>query len=376
MPTWIIVLSSAIGASLLTIALVVAEVTNAPRSDIATILMPHLPVLAVGALGVYGLGAMLLTTTNLVASMLWMRHHLGRATVDRTPAWHDWIAALGTDGFRRLATRSAQAGPETADDSVVRPAPFAADEARSEIARRNYICLARSHFLSVLIVLVGIVGLGVAQDHGALPFQTGMIPTISAILIVAGLLLLAALGRIAIDVTAEPLLETIAQLTVEPEEIGLLRRAVSLLEAGRNRPAADDGIGELPARFPERLVAAFEQGHLPLLDAVSRLSEITRALEATMRTSVEAFETTMHSAAVQQRPVDDDKIVGDISFSELQAAVEELTVVLRRLTAAPENMEEATPPAGYATVPVRRKAPAPGLARELRGLLQEIDAAR
>ena len=376
MPTWIIVLSSAIGAIVLATALAVAEVMNAPRSDIATILMPHLPVLAVGALGVYGLGAVLLTTTNLVASMLWMRHHLGRAAVDRTPAWRDWIAALGTNGFRRLANRSAHAGPETADDGAVVPARFSADEARREIARCNYICLARSHFLSVLIVLVGIVGLGVAQNHGALPFQTGVIPTVSAILIVAGLLLLAALGRIAVDVTAEPLLETIAQLTVEPEEIGLLRRVVSLLEAGRNRPVADDSIGELPARLPERLVAAFEQGHLPLLDAVSRLSEITQALEATMHTSVEAFETTMRSAAEQQRPVDDGKIGGAMSFPELQAAVEELTVVLRRLTAAPENMEEATPLAGYASVPARRKAPAPGLARELRGLLQEIDAGR
>jgi len=376
MPTWIIVLSSAIGAIVLATVLAVAEVINAPRSDIATILVPHLPVLAVGALGVYGLGAMLLTTTNLVASMLWMRHHLGRAAVDRTPAWRDWIAALGTTEFRRLATRAAQAGPETTDDGAVVPARFSADEARREIARCNYICLARSHFLSVLIVLVGIVGLGVAQNRGALPFQTGVIPTVSATLIVAGLLLLAALGRIAVDVTAEPLLETIARLPVEPEEIGLLRRVVSLLEAGRNRPAADDSIGELSARLPERLVAAFEQGRLLLLDAVSRLSEITQAVEATMRASVEAFETTMRSAAVQQRSVDDDKIVGAMSFPELQAAVEELTVVLRRLTVVPENMEEATSLAGYASLPARRKAPAPGLARELRGLLQEIDAAR
>ncbi len=370
MPTWMIVLSSAIGAMVLTTALAVAEVMNAPRADIATILIPHLPVLAVGALGVYGLGAMLLTTTNLIASLIWMRHHLGRAALGRTPAWHDLIAALGTNGFRRLATRSAQAGTESADHGVVLPAPFTADEVRREIARRNYICLARSHFLSVLIVLVGIVGLGVAQNHAALPFQTGVIPTLSAILIVAGLLLLAVLGRVAIDVTAEPLLGTIAQLTVEPEEVGLLRRVVSLLEAGRGHPAEDDGIGELPARFPERLVAAFEQGHLPLLNAVGRLSEITQALEAAMRTSVEAFETSMRSAAVQQRPVDDDKV------PELQAAVEELTAVLRRLSAVPENIEEATPLAGYAAVPARRKAPGPGLARELRGLLQEIDAAR
>jgi hypothetical protein len=374
MPNWLIVLSSGIGAIVLATALAVAEVMNAPHSGIGTILMPHVPVLAVAALGVYGLGAMLLTTTNLVVSMIWMRHHLGRTVFGRTLAWQDWIAALGTDGFRRLAKRSAQAGPEIADDSFAPPDPFAADEARREIARRNYICLARSHFLSALIVLVGIVGLGVAQNHGALPFQTGVIPMLSAILIVAGLLLLSALGRIAIDVTAEPLLETIAHMTVEPEEIGLLRRVVSLLDAGRDDPASDERIGELPARFPEQLVAAFEQGHLTLLDAVSRLSDITQALEAAMRTSAEAFETTMRSAAAQQRPVDDAKIGSAMSFPELQAAVEELTAVLRRLSAGPE--EEATPLAAYATAPARRKAPAPGLARELRGLLQEIDAAR
>ena len=103
MPTWSIVLSSAIGAIVLAAALVVAEVINAPSSEVGTILVSHLPVLAVGALGMYGLAAMLLTTTNLVASMIWMRHHLGRAPLSRMPDWHDWIAALGTNGFRRRA---------------------------------------------------------------------------------------------------------------------------------------------------------------------------------------------------------------------------------------------------------------------------------
>ena len=70
------------------------------------------------------------------------------------------------------------------------------------------------------------------------------------------------------------------------------------------------------------------------------------------------------------------KLRGAMSFPELQAAVEELTAVLRRLSAAPEDTEATAPLAAYAAAPARRKAPAPGLARELRGLLQEIDAAR
>jgi hypothetical protein len=94
-----------------------------------------------------------------------------------------------------------------------------------------------------------------------------------------------------------------------------------------------------------------------------------------MRISVEAFEATMRSAAAQQRPVDDRKIAGAMSFPELQAAVEELTAVIRRLSAAPEETEEAASLAAH-TGPSRREAPAPGLARELQRLLQEFDAAR
>ena len=134
--------------------------------------------------------------------------------------------------------------------------------------------------------------------------------------------------------------------------------------------------GELPARFPERLVAAIGQGNLPLLNTVSRLSENTQALEAAIRASIEATETTIRSAAAQQRPVDYDKTAEAKSFPELQAAVEELTAVLRRLSTLPGDMVEAPALAAHGAVPARRKAPAPGLARELRGLLQEIDAAR
>ena len=213
-------------------------------------------------------------------------------------------------------------------------------------------------------MLVGIVGLGIAQDRGVLPVQTGAIPTVSAILIVVGLVLLAALGRIAIDVTAEPLLETISPLSPEANEIGLLRRIVSLLEPARGVAEADR-ISELPPRFPAQLVSAFEEGHRPLLDAIHRLSENTQALEAALHSSVAAFERNVRAAGAQQKPVDD----GAASSAELQAAVEDLTAVLRRLSAVPE---EAQPP----VLAGRRTALSPGLARELRRLLSEIDAAR
>lgn len=375
MPPWTIVLSSAIAAIVVTAALAIPEVVNASRSEIGTALLPHLPALAVAALGVYGLVAMSLTTTGLVAGMLRIRNHLARAVLAPARARQDWIAMLGPNWFRRqLVAGAGQTGAETATDDATYPVTLAVDEVRSEITRRHYISLARSHFFSVLIVLIGIVGLGIAQDRGALPFQTGVIPTVAAILIVAGLLLLALLGRIAIDVTAEPLLETIAQPPAEQIELGLLRRIVALLEAARDRVAADDRISEYPVQFAEQLASTFERGHRALLDAVSRLSASNQALETAMRSSVEAIGTTMRSTAAQQRPVDDDRDAITAAIPELQAAVEELTAVLRRLSAGPEYAEETTFPGD--AVPSGGKPPAPGLARELRRLLQEIDAAR
>ena len=82
----------------------------------------------------------------------------------------------------------------------------------------------------------------------------------------------------------------------------------------------------------------------------------------------------MHSAAAQQRPIEDSKLSGAAGFSELQTAVAELTAVLQRLSAAPEGGEEAKPATDRA--PRSRIAAAPRLARELRQLLQEIETAR
>jgi hypothetical protein len=377
MRPWMIVLSSAIGAIVVGAALAVPEVLNAPRPEIGPGLLPHLPALAVAALATYALCAMLLTTATLLAGTLRVRHHLARTGSDRAPTQRDWVADFGANGFQQLAPRLAPglAQPARADGRVVLQARFNPNEARGEIARLYYISLARTHFFSALIVLTGAVGLGLAQDHNSLPFPSGAIPTTSAILILVGLVLLAVLGRIAIDVTAEPLLETIAQLPAERVEVGLLRHAVELLEMACNAAPAfrDDRAPSAPPQLPERLVAVIEQGHHTLLDAVGRLTANTQALGATVRSSVETLETTLRASAVQQQPIDESKVANTAALPELQAAVEELTAVLQRLSALPEDTEGPS----LASDPVsRRKMPAPRLARELQKLLQEIEAAR
>jgi len=86
--------------------------------------------------------------------------------------------------------------------------------------------LARAHFFSALIVLTALVGLGLAQDHEAARLALVTIPTTPAMLILIGLILLAILSRIAVDVAVEPLIEAISELPAEGVEIGLLRRTV------------------------------------------------------------------------------------------------------------------------------------------------------
>jgi methyl-accepting chemotaxis protein len=393
-----IVLSSAAGAIVIAAALAIPEVSNAPRDAIGSTLLPHVFALVVAAIAVYALCAMLLATAALVAGSLRVRQQLLRATADRTLSPRQWVAVLGANGFRQLAARLApmlvQAGG--ADGRVMLQTWFNPDETRSEVARLYYISLARSHFFSALIVLAGVVGLGLAQDRGSLLLLPGAIPTASAILILVGLLLLAALGRIVIDVTAEPLIETIAQLPTERIEVALLRRAVELLDVARAAPASQQqATAATPPQLLEGLVAVIEKSHRAVLDAVNRLTANTQTLEAAVRSSAEIVATMEHAAAAPQQPID--------GLPELQGAVEELTAVIRDLNGAPREVasgnsaaipqqsidglpelrgavEELTAVIRGLNLPPaeapRSETPQPQLAREIQQLLQEIEGAR
>jgi len=400
MRPWMIVLSSAAGAIAIAAGLAIPELSNAPRDVLGQTLLSHIFALAVAAIAVYALCAMLLATAALVAGSLRIRQYLVRASADRTFTQRQWVAVLGANGFRQLASRLTpmlvQSG--SADGRLVLQTPFNADAARSEVARLYYISLARSHFFSALIVLAGVVGLGLAQDRGSLLLLPGAIPTASAILILVGLMLLAALGRIVIDVTAEPLIETISLLPAERVDAGLLRRAVELLEsASASPPLQSNPAAAAPPQLLEGLVAVIERGHRAVLDAVGRLTANTQRLEAAVRSSAEIVATMGHAAA---QPSTD-------RFPELQGAVEELTAVVRELKLAPREaaagdaaafqqpidglaelrgaVEELTAvirglslaaPEAPSVSAARTDTTAPQLAREIQELLQEIEGAR
>jgi hypothetical protein len=226
MRLWLIVLTSAIGAIVVTTAMVRPELLETPRSDFGSILLPYSSMLAVAALAVYALCAVALVTGTLVAEVLFVRRRLERMSAYRTPAQPNWTAAFGATGLHRLvpwpvAESGRRAG---ASEKILLQGRFSVTAARGEVARLHYVWLARAHFFSALIVLIAIVGVGLAQEHGSVPLPMGAIPTVPAILMLVGLILLSILGRIALDVSAEPLIEAVSQLAAAPLEVALLRR--------------------------------------------------------------------------------------------------------------------------------------------------------
>lgn len=256
MRTWIIVAVSLVVAVAAATALVPSELMAAPHAAALPRLAAVLPPAVVTALAVYALCAIVLGSCGLIVEALRVRRHLERNPAHHGPARADWTAIFETSPLRRLVPARAptQPRPPPADGTVVLLGPFRARDARREIARLYYTGAARSHFFSALLLLAAAAVLGAAQLAGPLPHLRWAIPAVPAALAAGGLVLLAVLARIAVDVAAEPLIDAISRLPAETVEAGLLRRAAELFEsAGEAGPARAAAAPAPAAPLPERL---------------------------------------------------------------------------------------------------------------------------
>jgi hypothetical protein len=372
MRPWMIVLSSAAVAIAAAAAMASPALLLSTRAGIVPAVTPLIPTLVVTMLAVYALCAILLTTGNLIVLSLNLRRHLTRTPPYQGPARPDWTAAFAAGGLGRLALLPAHPQPRPArpDGTVVLQSRFRPGEARKEVSRLCYIWAARTHFFSASIALAALVALGLAQQRGPLPVVPGLIPTIPAGLILIGLILLAVLARLAIDVTIDPLIETIAGLPAEPVDVALLRRAVELLESAQSpRPerARNDAASML--QIPDRLVGAVEEGHRALSAAIERLSATTDGLAAITRSSIEALESAFRAAEPHQPPAAEPTVADAAELSQLRQAVVALTAALERVPTGPVGGAGAVP--GRDLV-ARHRDTQPDLADQLKQLLQEV----
>ncbi|MGH7064173.1 MAG: hypothetical protein ACREET_08840 [Stellaceae bacterium] len=380
MRPWIIVSAAIAGAVAVAVAIAWPELATIPRAAILPALLPRLPVLAMGFLGVYALCTVGLTTAGLIGAALRLRRRLGHAVhLAANPL--GWVAAFETTGLTTLAPQPAPVQPRSAweESPVLWQARPDRRAARAEAARLYYIGLARTHFCSALIAIAAIIALGLAQDHSQVVRLAGRVPTVPAGLILVGLVLLAVLGRLAVDVTFEPVIETISRLPIDPMEMRLLRRAVEVLDGARGPTLADgrgpagssapgsSGPGSSGSGLPERLAGVLEDGHRNLVEAIAHLSATADALGDTTRSSLEAIEAALRQP-LPPAPASGEGGAG-VRLDELQGAVEALTAALDRTSAA---ADAAGMPLARAELAAAHNPAEPQLARELQKLLQEI----
>jgi hypothetical protein len=359
MRPWITAAASVAAALAAAAALVRPALTLTSRSALLSSLVPVLPTFAVAALAVYGLCAIWLCAAGVIAEIVSLRRRLYRLLDDHDAA--PWVADKVSVGvLRRLLT--VQRAPVGA--ALLRR--ITPGETRREIGRLYYLAAARAQFFSALIVLTAIVVLGAAQQQGALPIVPGPIPTVAAALAVAGLVLLALLARIAVEVSAEPLIDAIAGLPTEATAAELLAGMLPRIEAAsRPREAVPAAV---PPLVLDPLIAAVERSNQALGTAGERLAATTDRFAAGAYAAIAALAETLRAGETAPGP-DRDSAEAVAAMTQLRDAVARLTAVLEHLSTAPAIAPESAPAAT-----TLRREPQPDLAEELGKLLQEIEA--
>jgi hypothetical protein len=386
MRVWIIALLSVVAAVAAAAALAAPGLRAVAASEIVPVLLMHSPALAVVALAGYALAALLLTTGTLVGDMIGLRGRVARLAEAGLATQHDIAAVFGPSRLARLASRFAPTAapgmPIAAEAIAGTPENVRPGDVRSEIARLHYIWLARTQFFTALVLLAAAAAIGFVQDYAAplIPLP-GIIPTVWAFLALGGLVLLAGLSRLVIDVTVEPIVEEILRLPGERPETRLLRRMTELVEAAR-APAPAAGRSEtMPALRPvsdellERLAMAVEESRRAWLESVADLSAAAAALRSTMHASAETLEASLHGALERLAAATPGETNAETfnpgTFIELQVAVERLTMAIERLGTTSEAPANETASAEAAP---RRSGAADRIAAELAKLLREINA--
>jgi hypothetical protein len=330
MRPWKIILSAAISAIIGAAA--VLRFGLSPMPGEVGPLLSRLPAAALMLIGVYALVGTVLTAGGLIATAVNLRRGLGRTdATSQAAAALEWIAAFDATALHALVPRPVGALPKSGrrGTTILLDARFDPRIARAEASRVYYLWLARTHALSALVGLAAIAALGFAQSQGGVSFLP-QIPTGSAALVLAGLVLLAPLGRFAIDVTIDPLIDAMSRLPWEQADAGQLRYALDLLGSARNDATSGRSVAGIPSEAPERFAAAIEDGGRVLAAAGERLSAVAETLGAATRSSSDAVKSVFRDAA----SIAESRRAERAAFGALQAAVEALTAELQRDTAA------------------------------------------
>jgi hypothetical protein len=335
MRPWKIVSAGAVVAIAIAAAMLWPLLSAVPPDRIVPLLLSGLPALLPSLIGVYALVVIVATVGGLIAAVLGLRRDLGGdGGAGQSAAALDWVAAFDATALRALVPRPVGALPQSARHgaTILLATRFERHAARTEAAHLYYFWLARTHALGALVALAAIAALGFVQAQGWAPFVPMPIATGTVIAVLGGLLLLAVIGRFALDVMIEPLLEAMSRLPWEPVDVGWLRYAVDLLETTRiDAVSAGRSVAGIPSEVPDRLAAALADGNRTLSLAGERLVAAADAIAAAARSSSGALDRVLRRLESIAAGAAEG---GSAGTAALHRAVEALTAELRRVAVA------------------------------------------
>jgi hypothetical protein len=237
-----IIASGLIGTVLLSPLRIWPELSVASLPELPSIVARHSLELAPGVVFLYAFIALILTTIVSATSITRARARLAEVvTRDQL------LAVFAETGLERLASRILDLAPSewpAFREMIVLQSQFSFGRARREFAHLYRDRLARVHFFTALAVILAIGALGCIQDHGQISISGITLPAGPAFAGAVALAVFGILGRLAIDIAAEPLLDRISGLPVERLDVTLLRAIVAGLERVGSGSVSDPG----PAR--------------------------------------------------------------------------------------------------------------------------------
>jgi hypothetical protein len=288
--------------------------------ELPLILTEHLPELIPGLIFLYALITLLLTTLLLMARIMQARARLtGVTTRDQL------VMVVAQTGLKRLGPR------------IVDPAPSERNAARREIGHLYRDRLVRVHFFTGVAGLLAIAALGWIKDYLHITEIEIAVPAGLAFVAALGLVLLFALGQLAIGAAAASLLDRISELS-----FGSVSGHTLLIAAEGDRVSTNALTGSFAS--PVETVA-------PIVDAIKGLIEImdhgrNSLSEPMMQLSASAEALAAMAKAISNRPTDAAPAAAyTATGEELKTAIDRLTAKIEQLA---ERPIDATPAAAYA----------------------------
>ena len=309
-----------------------------PESPTPTAVYTNLPSLAAIGLGTYVLFSLLAPAALIIMDLGRVRGRLKSLVSLNRQAWDAAFTGTSLSIIAARLVEFAQDGNADLENQVLVRCRLGGAESRREIGRLYWNWLVRLQCLTASAVLVALLGFNLAQFYAFAPSSGSVAFSQLLLFEVLAIVLLGFLSRAAINLAAEPFLDTVGDVPFEYLDTVLLH-------------ALGSGSGGVPAPITNLLATLLERDQKTLSEAIYRIAE-----------SSELLATIAQTGSPGNIPIE-------------PRSFEEFTFAIDRLSTAIEHAVNLSLPAAANPVEPTSERPLQQgeLSRDLRAILKEFD---